>query len=63
MPARGRAIWWLPIFALANAGVVMVPEVISGRQTLMFAIIVGLMFGKPLGLLVHRHWPCSVVSR
>jgi Na+/H+ antiporter NhaA len=29
----------------------MVPEVISGRQTLMFAIIVGLTFGKPLGLL------------
>jgi NhaA family Na+:H+ antiporter len=41
----------LPIFALANAGVTMVPEVISGRQTLMFAIIVGLTFGKPLGLL------------
>lgn len=41
----------LPIFALANAGVAMLPELISGRQTLMFAIIVGLTLGKPLGLL------------
>jgi NhaA family Na+:H+ antiporter len=29
----------------------MAPEVISGRQTLMLAIIVGLTLGKPLGLL------------
>jgi Na+:H+ antiporter, NhaA family len=41
----------LPIFALANAGVAMVPEVVGGRQTLMFAIIVGLTLGKPLGLV------------
>ncbi len=41
----------LPIFALANAGVTMAPQVISGRQTLMLAIIVGLTLGKPLGLL------------
>jgi Na+:H+ antiporter, NhaA family len=41
----------LPIFALANAGVAMVPGVISGRQMLMLAIIVGLTLGKPLGLL------------
>ena len=41
----------LPIFALANAGVAMLPEMISGRQTLMLAIIVALTFGKPLGLL------------
>ena len=41
----------LPIFALANAGVAMLPEVISGRQTLMLAIIVGLTPGKPLGPL------------
>lgn len=41
----------LPIFALANAGVAMTMEVISGHQTLMLAIIVGLMIGKPLGLL------------
>jgi Na+:H+ antiporter, NhaA family len=41
----------LPIFALANAGVAILPEVISGRQILMLAIIVGLTIGKPLGLL------------
>jgi len=41
----------LPIFALANAGVAMAPEVISGHQNLMLAIIVGLTLGKPLGLL------------
>jgi NhaA family Na+:H+ antiporter len=41
----------LPIFALANAGVAMVPEVISGHQTFMLAIIVGLTIGKPLGLV------------
>jgi Na+:H+ antiporter, NhaA family len=41
----------LPIFALANAGVAMLPEMISGRQTLMLAIIVALTLGKPLGLL------------
>ena len=41
----------LPIFALANAGVAMHPELISGRQTFMLAIIVGLTLGKPLGLL------------
>ena len=41
----------LPIFALANAGVAILPEVISGRQILMLAIIVGLTLGKPVGLL------------
>jgi Na+:H+ antiporter, NhaA family len=41
----------LPIFALANAGVAMTMEVISGHQTLMLAIIIGLMVGKPLGVL------------
>jgi NhaA family Na+:H+ antiporter len=41
----------LPLFALANAGVEMVAEVITGRQWLMLAIIVGLTVGKPLGLV------------
>jgi NhaA family Na+:H+ antiporter len=41
----------LPIFALANAGVSMATEVISGHQTLMLAIIIGLTLGKPLGLV------------
>ena len=42
----------LPLFALANAGVVMTADVVSGHQPLMLAIIVGLVIGKPLGLLL-----------
>jgi NhaA family Na+:H+ antiporter len=41
----------LPLFALANAGVVVTTEVWSGHQTLMLAIMAGLVIGKPLGLL------------
>jgi Na+:H+ antiporter, NhaA family len=42
----------LPIFALANAGVVLAPEVLEGRGGLMLAIIAGLALGKPLGMLM-----------
>ncbi|HEX7718179.1 MAG TPA: Na+/H+ antiporter NhaA, partial [Woeseiaceae bacterium] len=42
----------LPIFALANAGVVMSTDVLSGHGSLMFAIIAGLVIGKPLGILI-----------
>jgi NhaA family Na+:H+ antiporter len=41
----------LPLFALANAGVVVTPDVVSGHRPLMLAIIVGLVIGKPLGML------------
>ena len=41
----------LPLFALANAGVAMSVEVVSGHRTLMLAIVVGLLIGKPLGLV------------
>jgi Na+:H+ antiporter, NhaA family len=41
----------LPLFALANAGVVMSMDVLGGHQQLMLAIIVGLVIGKPLGLI------------
>jgi NhaA family Na+:H+ antiporter len=41
----------LPLFALANAGVAMALDVVSGREPLMLAIIVGLTVGKPLGLI------------
>jgi NhaA family Na+:H+ antiporter len=41
----------LPIFALANAGVVISSDVFEGHGALMAAIIVGLMIGKPLGFL------------
>jgi Na+:H+ antiporter, NhaA family len=42
----------LPLFALANAGVVVTPDVVSGHQALMLAIILGLVIGKPLGMVL-----------
>jgi Na+:H+ antiporter, NhaA family len=41
----------LPLFALANAGVTMTPEVFVGHQPLLLAIMAGLVIGKPLGLV------------
>ncbi len=41
----------LPLFALANAGVVLAIDVVAGHQQLMLAIIAGLLIGKPLGLI------------
>lgn len=41
----------LPIFALANAGVIISLEVIQTHSGLMLAIILGLVVGKPLGML------------
>lgn len=41
----------LPLFALANAGVVISMDVVGGNQQLMLAIIAGLAIGKPLGML------------
>jgi NhaA family Na+:H+ antiporter len=40
----------LPIFALANAGVTWSPEVFRGNGRLMWAIILGLVVGKALGI-------------
>jgi NhaA family Na+:H+ antiporter len=42
----------LPIFALANAGVVIAKEVLTGHGLLMAAIICGLTLGKPAGFLL-----------
>jgi NhaA family Na+:H+ antiporter len=42
----------LPLFALANAGVAMSVGVIDGHESLMLAIICGLVLGKPLGLVL-----------
>jgi NhaA family Na+:H+ antiporter len=39
----------LPIFALANAGVVLTSDVFQTRGILAFAIMAGLVIGKPLG--------------
>jgi NhaA family Na+:H+ antiporter len=41
----------LPLFALANAGVVLATGVFDGREMLMAAIAAGLVVGKPLGLI------------
>ena len=42
----------LPLFALANAGVVLSPDVLGGREALVAAIAAGLVVGKPLGLVL-----------
>jgi NhaA family Na+:H+ antiporter len=40
----------LPVFALANAGVVWSPDVVAGHGILMLAIVLGLVIGKPVGI-------------
>jgi NhaA family Na+:H+ antiporter len=42
----------LPLFALANAGVVWSPDVLAGHGRLMLAIILGLVIGKPVGIVL-----------
>ncbi len=50
--AGGRSSYVvLPLFALANAGVAVTPDVLTGHEPLMLAIIAGLVIGKPLGLV------------
>jgi len=45
----------LPIFALANAGVTISPDVFRDHETLMLAIIAGLVVGKPLGFVIASY--------
>jgi Na+:H+ antiporter, NhaA family len=42
----------LPVFALANAGVLITAGVLHGHEPLMLAIIAGLAIGKPAGFLL-----------
>jgi Na+:H+ antiporter, NhaA family len=42
----------LPLFALANAGVVLSADVLHERGPLVFATVVGLLVGKPVGLML-----------
>jgi len=42
----------LPIFALANAGVIMSLNVVQTHGSLMLAIILGLVVGKPVGIVM-----------
>ena len=41
----------LPLFAFANAGVTWVPGILDGHGALMLAIVLGLVIGKPAGIL------------
>jgi NhaA family Na+:H+ antiporter len=41
----------LPVFALANAGVVMSASVLHGHGQLISAVLLGLIVGKPLGMV------------
>ena len=41
----------LPVFALANAGVVLNMDVLHGHGQLILAVILGLVLGKPLGMV------------
>ncbi|WP_026068210.1 Na+/H+ antiporter NhaA [Pusillimonas noertemannii] len=41
----------LPLFALANAGIVIGPGILQGHGPLVLAIMAGLVVGKPLGLV------------
>ena len=42
----------LPVFALANAGVLISTDVLRGAEPLMAAIALGLVVGKPAGLIL-----------
>ena len=42
-------------FALANAGVALSADVVSGHTTLIAAIVLGLLVGKPLGILLFAY--------
>ena len=41
----------LPVFALANAGVALGPDLLRGHGALQLAIVLGLVFGKPIGMV------------
>lgn len=51
----------LPIFALANAGVVISTNVFEGNWLFMSAIILGLVVGKPLGVFTGA-WLASALK-
>jgi len=51
----------LPVFALANAGVVISTGVFEGNWQFMLAIILGLVVGKPLGVFTGA-WLASALK-
>ena len=42
----------LPLFALANAGVVWSTDILAGHGRLLLAIVLGLVVGKPVGIIL-----------
>ena len=42
----------LPLFALANAGLAWSATVLEGHERLIFAITLGLVLGKPIGMVL-----------
>jgi NhaA family Na+:H+ antiporter len=42
----------LPLFALANAGLAFSSEMLAGRERLVLAVTLGLLVGKPAGMLL-----------
>lgn len=42
----------LPLFALANAGIVLSADTVAGHERLILAVMAGLVVGKPLGIFV-----------
>jgi NhaA family Na+:H+ antiporter len=42
----------LPVFALANAGLSWSTTMLQGHERLMFAIVIGLVLGKPIGMVL-----------
>ncbi|ADE14883.1 Na+/H+ antiporter NhaA [Nitrosococcus halophilus Nc 4] len=42
----------LPVFALANAGVALTVDVLDGHESLFAAITLGLVVGKPVGMVL-----------
>lgn len=51
----------LPIFALANAGVMISGDIFEGNWRFMLAIILGLVVGKPLGVFVGA-WLAAIMK-
>ncbi|HYI88008.1 MAG TPA: Na+/H+ antiporter NhaA [Burkholderiales bacterium] len=42
----------LPVFALANAGIALSTDIIAGHERLILAIVLGLVIGKPAGMVL-----------
>ena len=51
----------LPVFALANAGVIISTGIFEGNWQFMFAIILGLVVGKPVGIFTGA-WLASALK-